>query len=284
MISAVLVLYNPNKYEKERVKFLTNYISNIFVIDNSPKENQEFPINYKNITYLPQDKNIGIAAALNIGVLKSKEIGCKYSLILDQDSCFNQSNLKLHLINSIEFFEKYKKIAVIATNAEYMCKTKEELVEVKSAINSGSIISIDKWNKVGGYNEELFLDHVDHEFSYKLKKQNFQIFLNTKIFMEHSVGIQKKFNFLGKSFISSGHSSLRQYYYIRNALYLRKEFPDLSKDFNIFLREMIIRIISFFYEKNTLKKCVSFSLGVLHYFTSRYGSLEGHKLFKYLNK
>ena len=83
-IAAGIVLYNP---DIERLKkcfdSLKQQVSKIFVFDNSEIQHV---IQDKSVVYLSEDKNRGIAYALNCIMLEAQKNGFDWVVTMDQDS------------------------------------------------------------------------------------------------------------------------------------------------------------------------------------------------------
>ena len=91
-VLAVVVAYYPDDMVWQRVRALSMMVGEVFVVDNTPfnesksaqLEAQNEP--QKNIVINKVGKNIGVAAALNLGIEEAKRKGFPCLLTLDQDS------------------------------------------------------------------------------------------------------------------------------------------------------------------------------------------------------
>ena len=90
-IMAVVVLYNPNDSVINNIATYQQHIKKTIIVDNSERVNITI-INelgkMPNIEIIINNKNIGIAAALNIGIEKAITNGANWILTMDQDSFF----------------------------------------------------------------------------------------------------------------------------------------------------------------------------------------------------
>ena len=125
--------------------------------------------NWKNITIIKNGKNEGIAKALNQMFEFAIEQQYEYVLTLDQDSVCPD--------NIIEEYNKYldehKLGSLCPQCVDRNFKSElnnEDVIEVDKCITSASLVPVSAWNDVGGFNEELFIDFVDHDFCAKLKE------------------------------------------------------------------------------------------------------------------
>ena len=77
---------------------------------------------------------------------------------------------------------------------------------------------------IGGFREDLFIDHVDEEYSLRLKRNGKVSLLTIRPGMFHECGIVRTFTFLGITFTSPNHNSLRRFYISRNQVLLIRAY------------------------------------------------------------
>ncbi len=229
---AGIVTYNPEieRLQQNMEAVLRNGINRIVVVDNGSKNAEEISVF---LEYFPEayiinnPKNEGIAHALNQIFQEAYDSGCyEWVLTLDQDSVIDD--------NMLEVYEKYAKdedVVSLTTpqrdrNFELNRKPDErETQYIKRCITSGNLVRTAVWKEVGGFDDRLFIDSVDHEFCYRLREHGYQILqINTPLIL-HEVGKATIVNFLGKPRLLLNHSAFRKYYLIRNRAYLLKAFP-----------------------------------------------------------
>jgi GT2 family glycosyltransferase len=101
-INPLVTVIIPTLSNVKGLVYLLNYFSDkpypLVIIDNNPKIKKIIPKAAKNITYLPQSKNLGFAKAINLGAKKSKT---EWILILNDDIEFKTqiSKLKSQIYN-----------------------------------------------------------------------------------------------------------------------------------------------------------------------------------------
>ncbi|AZA75218.1 glycosyltransferase [Chryseobacterium indoltheticum] len=277
-LCTIIILYHPEKenLEKSLLSFSkeTDYV---FCWKNSAINDKCLAVInlYSNIQVLGNEENVGIAKALNECVKIAKFRDFTHILSMDQDSYFDQdmiSKYKLKIINVTE-----KDIAIYGVNPLQDGKTLYEntgdKLNVTDTITSGSIFIIDNFKKYGYFEEELFIDAVDYEYCYRLKKyhnQNTIVF--TDIILNHTVGYVEKTK-LG--FKINNYSAFRTYFIVRNQLSIWRRYPSLFpykykvvllKDHILFRTVKIILA-----EKNKIIKLKSIFLGILHHVTKKSG-------------
>lgn len=286
--TVIVIFYYPTK---EQINYIYRYIKlglNLVIVDNSDNNIKYINIldieKNNKITYIKMGKNMGIAYALNLAcnlVYKKNE---KYVLTMDQDSQFKNNDLMIFIQNSEQLLEKNYDIGIIGVQTRDTDKVDnmsnergEKFKEVDTIITSGNIVNLNLWDKIGKFDENLFIDQVDHEYCYRLRKNKYKIIQHTEIRMSHKIGnpIIKRIMFY--KMISRNHSPIRRYYQIRNTLYLKKKYPEYSKNLNGIIKDYIYHLLGIiFLEKKVTLKLYYILLGIMHYKKNRYGSYEGN--------
>lgn len=159
----------------------------IVVYDNSPTSmvsDFEYMNSTWTIHYIHDKMNSGVSKAYNEGFGIAEKLNKKWILLLDQDTFFPQ-NAVVKYSNAIR---KYSTISLFApvvlsknkiiSPCRYFLNKGFSLRRIepgihnfkrKSLINSGMLISVDTYKKIGGYNENIRLDFADHFFIQEYK-------------------------------------------------------------------------------------------------------------------
>ncbi|MCD0466797.1 glycosyltransferase family 2 protein [Flavobacterium sp. ENC] len=275
MLSAVVVLYNPDDTILENIGSYINWVNFIYIIDNSDKPNgHKFSDLGPKIQYVFNNGNLGIAQALNIGCKMALSNGFEWIITMDQDSKFLNftDNVKDLLSNTTN-----KNIALyypdyIIDGKLYDKSIKEENEPI-IVMTSGNIVNLKIHEKIGGFEEKLFIDYVDIEYCLKLKKEGYNIAKLPNVVLQHELGDSKRTSFLFVKAIVTNHSSIRRYYITRNRLYVRNKYKDVSNTFakietRIFIND-ILKILMF--ESNKISKIKSIIKGYLDYRNNCFG-------------
>ena len=88
-IAAVVVLYHPGPEVIDNIRSWAGQVEMVYAVDNSevPEPSVKTRLSaLRNVTYLPQGENRGIARALNIGASRAFAAGYDCLLTMDQDS------------------------------------------------------------------------------------------------------------------------------------------------------------------------------------------------------
>lgn len=276
-VAGVVVLYNPEQEVLQNVISYAKQVDELYIIDNSEEKNlikdELRPL--PNIKFLFNECNIGIAAAINKAAIEAINNDNHFLLTMDQDSQISPDLVK----KMIHEFEKNKTIGLIAPFVVHLKNPKlslnHKLETITIAMTSGSILSLDAFKKIGGYQEDLFIDYVDHEYCLRLKLFGFQVLQLNSVYVYHKLGnIDSRF-FLFKKVFPTNHSPLRLYYRTRNRFYVRNKygefFPEyIKRDKIVFLKE-VVKILLF--EKNKIKKVKMIIKGYIDYKKDKFGKL-----------
>ncbi|MDM1373363.1 hypothetical protein [Myroides marinus] len=195
-ISFAIVTYHEEY--KETVTFKTLVTSfyemsngdslSIYVFDNTPRK-VDMRMNtfckYDEdieIYYFTENTNKGLPYAYNMMSKEAFSNAYEYIVLLDQDTSlpvdfYMKYTSCTHLldINCPKVFSKSKLISpsIVKNYRSYNLLGFEKgslNLQKITCINSGLLINLDFYTRIGGYNEELFLDFCDHDFIDKVKK------------------------------------------------------------------------------------------------------------------
>lgn len=242
---AIVVLYNPNLKKLQHL-FESIYfqINAIVFVDNSPtlqiqidNNNWLKNLNQSNCHYISLGDNLGIASAQNVGIQYAKKQNADYILFMDQDSELPEGMVQglvtthrelegqgqlVATIGPIFIDEKTNEIApIIRHKGLKVCRdlpdTTRDYEIVDYIISSGSLVHIKTLDKVGNMADELFIDFVDLEWCIRAKQFGFVSYVNPKIVMKHCIGDES--TKLASRSVNL-HSDFRNYFIVRNSLYL----------------------------------------------------------------
>lgn len=251
-VIGIVILYNPNiRLLQHLHESIINQCDGLIFVDNSQnlyvrKHNADWINNLRQTSchYISMNDNLGIATAQNKGIEIAKSLNADFVLLLDQDSLLPKNmvsnllsayqnlmnqNKKIALIAPCFVDEKTGKLAKISKRSNFLpnkvLPNQEPYIEVDYAIASGSLIALNVLDKVGKMQEDLFIDWVDIEWCYRARKCQFLSYVIPSVIMEHSIGDEMA---QGVSL----HSDFRNYFIVRNSLYLAL-YGDLPMNFRI---------------------------------------------------
>lgn len=198
-VAAGIVSYNPDLERlKENLNALTKQVSTIYIWDNSSENQKEIKRSLEQyffnnaIILLCSVENAGLSVAYNKLATIAKGEGIDAFLLLDQDSVIGRGCVQ----RLSEVMEANKETTGIVA-AHYIDRNQrdidnkpecEGIQEVNRTITSGSLINLDAFSAVGGYDELLFVDWVDFDFCYRLTQNGFKILIDNSVHILHEIG------------------------------------------------------------------------------------------------
>lgn len=259
MKTAVLIItYNPDITILDKViRSIVHQVTDLFIIDNNSL-NKSTILNYngKNIKVFLNSSNLGIAKATNIGFEKILNDDYEYVLLSDQDTIYPDDyisifmnevnkNFKDRLENIVAFApniydvnsKQYKHSYILEKNRLINFYPKENC-RIFQAIASGLIINTEILKKIGGMNEDLFIDYVDFEWCWKANYEGYEIFFLKDLKINHSLGDSTK-KLFGKNV--SKRNRVRYYYIVRNTYYLSLYTEYLTNKAKFFLKMKVFK-------------------------------------------
>lgn len=280
---AIIVSYNPGEHLLDFVDRLLAQFNEVLIIDNKSSQESLAVLNKAKVLgckIIFNDENLGIASALNQGFNYAKN---KYQWVctFDQDSNV-PDDYKTKLFASLLSHSEKSNVAVIGPqifemsinkNVPYSWLKNARIFEVPTVITSGSLIRLSAFEAVGGFNERLFIDYVDHEFSLKLRSKGYMVTLCGDTQLYHQLGHTKSHRLFFREFFSSHHDALRRYYNTRNRFYVYFKYLVFEpvwvmQDFYYFLKEMIKILLV---ERDKRSKFKSVILGLADCARHRFG-------------
>lgn len=261
-ILIAIIIYNPSPEIVDRITLnLLPY--NYVIVDNSDKSMNnlvELINKLSNIHYIKNNTNLGIAAALNIAATYAKDKAYQWLLTMDQDSVITKDIIDKMLFFA-DKFEELDKLAIISPRhiMQYgvTIKLDSESTNYSETINtmtSGNLLNLTIWDKLGGFDESLFIDMVDMDYYCKAMEKGYKVITLNNVYMQHELGdiIVKKI--LGKKLIIYNHNYIRKYYQVRNGLIVYNRYRQSVPQVKIVLIFVMMLFITLVYERKKLLK------------------------------
>jgi rhamnosyltransferase len=231
-LAGVVILYNPDAGVVENIKTYASVLEKLWVIDNSEKKHQGLA----GLQSLPTDVEVlsdgvnrGIGNRINFALKASLQHGFKWLLTMDQDSNFSAANLEAYVARFNGCRELDSDIGQIGVQYKRGGQQPDENIScepVTLLITSGTIVNVQIAFEVGLMDEDLFIDEVDSDFSYKMALKGFKSLLCKGVYMTHSLGQNKAARSIvnWKKTERFLHVPIRLYYMTRNYLIMRKRY------------------------------------------------------------
>jgi rhamnosyltransferase len=291
-ICAIFVTYHPDAKFQVRVARIKPQVGYIVIVDNNSNEAAVSMLRAlcgaENSELIANRENLGVATALNQGAKRAIELGYAWALTLDQDS-WPEAELVSTLSEIYVNHPDRQKIKMIGSNyqspitGQAILDSKDTLskcVETEVVITSCSLTSLRAFEEIGPFQDNFFIDEVDHEYCLRLRSHGYKVVISCKPLIVHPLGNQTRHKFLWKRPVSCNHSPLRRYYSTRNRLvlyrrYLRREPTWVWRNVHAAVTEIAIIIL---YEERKLQKMVAILFGLWHAISGHMGKLQNRTL------
>jgi rhamnosyltransferase len=225
-VCAIIVTYHPGPGVLHNASVLSRQVGAIVIVDNGSIAESAARINdlenQIGCAVIRNEKNLGVATALNIGFRFA--IGKQYEWIVsfDQDSTVTEG-----------FIEGLLETARSSTSAGVISPTfldrdsmapmvmpKLSSGELLTAMTSGCMFHRSTFLKAGPFDERFFIDSVDNEYCLRIRSMGMSVIQSERAVLLHSLGKITFRRILGKKLVATNHSAARRYYITRNRLYL----------------------------------------------------------------
>ncbi|MET0299083.1 MAG: glycosyltransferase family 2 protein, partial [Flavitalea sp.] len=229
-IAAVVVWYKPEKSLGVNINSYLPDIEQLYIVDNSEEPDPEMHAmfsEHSKVQIITSRQNLGIAKALNIGITEASNAGYEWLLTMDQDSFFEKGVFEKYLDACFNYTGPAALFGLPYDPAFPKNAAADQLyVPVVSMITSGNLVNVSIARSIGGFDEKLFIDEVDHDFCYRAGIAGYEVICVRAGLLQHSLGESR----IVSNTIGSGkkkttlHNPVRLYYMVRNGLYIADKY------------------------------------------------------------
>jgi rhamnosyltransferase len=274
-LAGVVILYNPDANVINNIKSYAPVLEKLWILDNSEQRN----VNLTNLDSLPGNievlsdgVNRGIGNRINFALKAALQQGFSWLLTMDQDSSFTPDNLERYtsILSTYSYpSSNIGQVGIGYKNVEQQPDDTSRCEAVTLLITSGTLVNINAAFEVGLMDEDLFIDEVDSDFSYRLALKGFKSIMCHGLYMMHGLGEKKAARSLKNWKITERilHAPVRLYYMTRNYLIMRKKYKQYfpaefkKKDIDI----LHVYKNNLLYNKNKLTSLRMIMMGYIDY-------------------
>ena len=257
-VACIIVSYNPDRGIEKCFNSLINQVDKMFIVDNGSNGDRIKILkelknsNANKVDLILNNENLGIATALNVGIKKALNEGYDWVITMDQDSKANDNMIEkmFEVYEGINLDERKDILSIFPNFVDERVQSIEENSEIKTyeyvdaEITSGNLLKTEVFDKVGFFDDSLFIDLVDTDFCMRLNEKNIKMIKVRDAILYHNLGESQavKSGFL--KFNTSNHSAIRRYYMTRNRFYTWEKYKDLNsftlnRDKMLFKKEFV---------------------------------------------
>lgn len=236
---ALMTLYHPDNSVVKNVAAISEQVDRIFLCDNSTENNAKRFDFIRNVEYIFTGINLGISTAFN-NVLKDETVDLKnddFIIFFDQDSEIKSDHIEKLEKEFLSLQSQYFNIGCLgpayfnrSNNSVEISNQKKRLnkhsYSVPSIITSSLLTTYGNLEKIGFFNDEIFLDFADWDLCWRFIYNNMRCCVTDGVMLNHAVGEGDKQ--VGILKVRS-YPPQREYYQVRDSLYLmRKKYTPLK--------------------------------------------------------
>lgn len=147
------------------------------------------------VDYLCGGSNIGTAGGLNALCKFAADRGAQVLHYLDQDSIASPSYLDA-LERSVNLLMTSTSVAIVGASVRSTSppgEAGEGPVVASAIIASGMAMRVEVVQKLGGFDQELFLDLVDFDLCFRLRRAGYLVLRDPSRVLDHEVGTSARF-------------------------------------------------------------------------------------------
>jgi len=283
--TAVVVSFNPDPEIVEQMLIALQAQCHTVIIDNGSSQSslfalQELAAGFRDVDVLCLEENSGIAHAQNVAInhIIDTRSNSRYILLLDHDS-IPDSGMVSTLEETFEALVAQGKSVAAVGPVLYDPRDDKHLdfhktrygiwgkirvaevddaspvVEVDSLNSSGTLLATGVYRETGGFDDSLFIDHVETDWCFRARHSGYRLFATTQARLTHHMGDDVCFYWLFGRRRMPYRSPFRHYYIVRNSILLqRRGYVPMSWKFSNILKLLFTTLYFGYYYQDSRKQ------------------------------
>lgn len=225
---AVITAFRAPSELADRIRALSSQVEGTVLVDDGSNSIGSLDLDPAKVVSIELVDNSGIAAALNVGIRRARDLGATHVVTLDQDSALADNYVNDALGYLTHLYESgHRPAAVAPARFGDVLVSTEDGKRPRDPIQSGQVVPMAVFDAVGDFDERLFIDAVDTEFTLRARAAGYDFWLLPGSELEHSLGEKIPVTVFGRHLSVFGkkrhlyyHAPFRTYYAVRNGLAL----------------------------------------------------------------
>jgi rhamnosyltransferase len=234
-VCAVIVSFHPPAELIGSICKLRPQVQGLIIVDNASRDSELQPLHASrqrlDFEIIQNSRNLGIAAALNVGVRWAVDHGFNWVALFDQDSTVTEGYIRA-MLRAHCAHPRPGAIGILGPAYEdpYTCDRAGPRLLAEDGgpvevMTSGSMIPASVFSECGLFREDFVIDEVDHEFCFRVRDHNFIVVQCDAAVLLHQPGSPKRLSVLGITLIhATQHKAKRRYYVARNGVVLVRRY------------------------------------------------------------
>ncbi|EMN1928714.1 glycosyltransferase family 2 protein [Burkholderia ambifaria] len=242
-LGALVILYHPTDAQLAALDAWRHACDALLVVDNTPQPDMRARelCARDGIALLHHGNRGGVAGAYNAGLAALFRRNVDAVALFDQDSSVPAGYFatmrdvcaglaaRTFLAGPRIFDENARSfLPELATNGISLRRLRvaPDAPPQRCAflISSGCVVSRAAFDLLGRFDETLFIDHVDTEYSFRALARNVPLYVVPSLVLKHRIGAKQRHAFGPFEMTSMNHSWQRRYYSARNAVQLGMQY------------------------------------------------------------
>jgi rhamnosyltransferase len=288
-VLGVVVTYNPGPDLRQNLAALRSQVDDLLVVDNGSSDQAAVhrTVAETGGRLVANERNLGIAAALNQALDVAVQEGFDWIATFDQDSLCEPGAVP-RLLALEQRHPHRERIGVLAMahrdralQRDYhhrvdILQEDQHWRTLRTAITAGSLARVRVLESAGGFDGPLFIDSVDQELCLRLRRRGWLIVEARQVVLVHSIGAAAVHRFLGVPVVCTHHSPVRRYYQVRNMLELARRFAffDPAWTFKSLFQLAQSAVAVALFEEQRGAKLQAMARGVIDFLRRRFGPVK----------
>ncbi|WP_144877211.1 glycosyltransferase [Microbacterium sp. 1.5R] len=231
-VVAVIPTFRAPDELPERVRALLTQVSAVVLVDDGTASTAPLGIAGPLVDVVELPENGGIAHALNVGISVARDRGATHVLTLDQDSWIPEGYVGRALAVLAEAAARGERtIGAAPASAGGTGVILDSVGRPFDPIQAGQVVQLDVFDRVGPFDETLFIDAVDSEYTLRAWREGYRYVLIPDTDIGHELGTLVPLTIFGRQLVLGGrarhllyHAPFRTYYMVRNSVIIAREY------------------------------------------------------------
>lgn len=239
-VCAVIVTFRPVEAHLDNAIQARPQVQKMVIVDNGSSEQALAPFRAArdkwDFTLVENGENLGIAAALNLGIRWAKSQGCEWVILFDQDSTVTEGLVDT-MLQTYSADPNREEVGTLVPkyidrfSGNEMPVERSKQGEILTVSTSSSLLPQSVFARCGFFREDFIIDQIDYEFCLRIIAAGYRIVQCDQATLLHSLGERREYGVGGKHLLTSTHhNARRRYYIIRNRVVLLRlywgRFPE----------------------------------------------------------
>ncbi|MDQ0647753.1 rhamnosyltransferase [Microbacterium natoriense] len=232
VVIAVIPTFRPPDALRDHVSDLLTQVHSVVLVDDGTASTNGLGIDDQRVEVIELPENGGIARALNVGITAARASGATHVLTLDQDSWIPEGYVERSLAVLSEALRRGEEpVGAVPSSAGGTGVVLDRDGRPFDPIQAGQVVRLEVFDRVGPFEEALFIDAVDSEYTLRAWQGGFRYVLVPGTDIGHELGTLVPLTIFGRQLVLGGrprhllyHAPFRTYYMVRNSVILSRRY------------------------------------------------------------